>query len=129
MKFVMPETVRLDLADGQWIEVKKYLSAVEEKRFRSAGMRRMTPRKGDDQEATSEIEIDWAAMAFARVTTYLVDWSARKADGTKQPLTKDAIGQLDTESFEEIDNAIQAHIEKVADEKKSQSGKPTLTAA
>lgn len=128
MKFVVPETVRIDLADSQWIEVKKFLSAVEEKRFRSAGLKRMTPRKADGDEPSNEVEIDWAAMAFARVVTYLVDWSARAADGKRLPVTKDAIGQLDTESFEEIDAAIQAHIDKVAEEKKAQSGRPTLTA-
>jgi hypothetical protein len=128
MKFVSPDTVQIPLADGQWIEVKKHLSAIEEKRFRSAGLRRMSQRKGDNDEPQNEVDIDWAAMAFARVVTYLVDWSAKMPSGVRMAVSKDAIGQLDSDSFEEIDNAIQAHIEKMAEEKKAPSGKPSLTA-
>lgn len=128
MKFVAPETVRLTLSDGQWIEVKKSLSAIEEKRYRSAGMKRMSHRKGDNDEPTNEVEIDWTAMALARVVTYLVEWSARDEKDRQVPVSRDTIGQLDQESFDEIDTAIQAHIEQMDAEKKARSGKPSLTA-
>jgi hypothetical protein len=128
MKFVSPDTTRLDLKDGQWVEVKKHLSAVEEKRFRTAGMKRMSQRRGDNDEPQQDIEIDWAAMSLARVTSYLVEWSAKNPDGSRMKVSKDAINQLDSDSFDEIDLAIQAHIEKMADEKKAPSGRPSLTA-
>lgn len=122
MRFVSTETTRIDLSDGQWIEVKQELSAGEEKRYRAAGLKRMSQRKGDNDEFQNDVEIDFAAMALARVVTYLVDWSAKGPNGKAMPCTKDAIAQLDTASFDEIDLAIQQHIEKVAAEKKDQSG-------
>ncbi len=154
MKFVNPDTVRIDLKDTiveytavgaidengtlaeksmqrrekNWIEVKQELSAVEEKRFRTSGLKRMSQRKGDGDELQNDVEIDWAAMALARVTAYLVEWSAKKPDGSRLPVSRDAIGLLDSASFDEIDTAIQAHIEKAADAKKAPSGRPTLTA-
>lgn len=134
MRFVSPDTTKIDLPvtdDGtkDWIEVKNELSAIEEKKFRSAGFKRLSQRKGDNDEATNDVEIDWAELAFARVVTYLVDWSAKDAAGKRMPVSRDAIKQLASEDFDVIDTAIQQHIEARAEEKKSPSGSPSLSAA
>lgn len=118
MRFVSPETVRIELSDGQWIEVKKTLTAGEEKAYRSAGFRRVSQRQDDN---TNEVDIDWTAMAFARVEAYLVDWSAKREDGKDVPVSKAAIRNLSAESFQEIDDAIVAHIDSQADAKKATS--------
>jgi len=127
MRFVSPETVRITLADGpngdkNWIDVKKDLTAGEEKRYRSAGLRRMTPRA--DANSSSEIDIDWLAMALARVEAYLVDWSAKKPDGKDLPVTRQAIEALETTDFDEIDTAIQKHMDQRLEEKKQTNGSP-----
>jgi hypothetical protein len=122
MRFVSPETVRINLSDGQWIDVKKTLTAGEEKAYRSAGFKRVSQRQDDN---ANEVDIDWQAMAFARVDTYLVEWSAKKPDGKDMPLTKSAIRNLDAESFKEIDDAIVAHIDAVEEAKKTMSPGPT----
>lgn len=118
MRFVSPETVRIELKDGQWIEVKKTLTAGEEKAYRSAGFRRVSQRQDDN---TNEVDIDWTAMAFARVEAYLVDWSAKRDDGKDVPVSKAAIRNLDAESFQEIDEAIVKHIDEADDAKKAMS--------
>lgn len=121
MRFVAPETVRIDLADGDWIEVKKELGVGEDRRYRTAGVKRAN--------AKEEVEIDWTAMALARVQTYLVDWSARDAKDKPVPVTRQAIEALAVEDFEAIDAAIQAHIAATSEEKKRQSGTKSLSEA
>jgi hypothetical protein len=122
MRFVSPETVRINLSDGQWIDVKKTLTAGEEKAYRSAGFKRVSQRQDDN---ANEVDIDWQAMAFARVDTYLVEWSAKKPDGKDMPLNKSTIRNLDTDSFKEIDDAILAHIDAVEEAKKTMSPGPS----
>jgi len=122
MRFVQPETVRLDLHDGtSWIEVKRELTVGEDRRYRSAGLRRMSQPNGE-----TSVEVDWTAMALARVEAYLVDWSATKPDGKGKeqpvPVTRAAIEALASEDFDEIDAAINAHIEAIAREKKAKTG-------
>ena len=128
MRFVAPDTVRLSLSDGHWIEVKQELTAGEKQRYRTAGLRRMSARKDADGESANEVDVDWVALANARVNVYLVDWSARDAKDKPMPLTPAAISNLDQASFEEIDAAIQAHIEAMDSEKKVTSGSASSTA-
>jgi hypothetical protein len=123
MRFVTPESVRIPLKNGtDWIEVKKELTVGEEKKFRSAGMKNVRP--GGDASA---IEIDWSEMSLARVEAYLLDWSATRPDPKNKdkvvavPVTPAAIKSLAAEDFEEIDNAIQAHIESESAAKKAKS--------
>ena len=116
MRFVVPELVKIELAGGDWIEVKKELTVGEEKRYRTASLRRTyNVGKGDE-----ELQIDWGLMAFARVEAYLVNWSA------PQPVSRSAIEGLASEDFEIIDGAIQTHIEALTQEKKAPTGTPTL---
>jgi hypothetical protein len=128
MRFVIPESVRIDLKDGpngekNWIEVKKELTVGEEKKFRAAGMKNVRP--GADASA---IEIDWSEMAIARVEAFLVDWSATRPDPKNKdknvavPVTVSAIKSLSAEDFEEIDTAIQQHQAAQAELKKVTTG-------
>lgn len=116
MRFVRPESVKLDLKDGEWVEVKKALTVGEDRRFRSAGLKRLSGAGGGAGAAT--VDIDWEEMALARVETYLLDWSAKDEKGKSVPVSAAAIRNLDPRDFEEIDQAIQAHIAREADEKK-----------
>lgn len=113
MRFVSPETTRLDLPTGDWIEVKTELSALEDKRYRTTGYRRVSQ--------TGEFEVDWSIVAASRLSTYLVDWSAKDAKGKKIPVSREAITALCDEDFEAIDLAILAHIAARVEEKKRAS--------
>ena len=124
MRFVTPDVVRLSMKDGtNWIEVKKELTVGEDKRFRSTGFKQVT------QGTAPGIEVDWEKLALARVEAYLVDWSATRQtkDGktVSVPVTPESIRALDTESFNEIDEAIQQHITEQADVKNVTSSAET----
>lgn len=118
MRFVIPETKRYYLKNAtDWIEVKKELTAGEDKKYRTAGLSRMTGA-GTDQAA---IDVNWTLMSMARVQTYLYAWSE------KRPLTPTAVEDLSTDDFEEIDALIVKHIDAVKAEKE-EAAKNALTA-
>ncbi len=124
MRFVTPEVVRIDLKDGpngekNWIEIVKELSKGDDAQMRSSGLKRMS--QGD--EKTTEIGVDWRALAMGRVTAYLRDWSAKHPKTGKDiKCTPQAIAELATEDFDEIDEAIKKHIADLEEEKKASAG-------
>jgi hypothetical protein len=111
MRFVKEDVTRLTLPDGEWVDVKRELTVGEDREFRVAGMKKATV-KGD-------IEVDFKAISLARVKTYLVGWSAVDHKGKMLPVTSDAIEALAVEDFEAIDAAILAHVDAVAEGKKT----------
>ncbi len=118
MGFVKPETVRIDLTHGEWIDIKRDLSKTEKIRFEFAGL-------GD--RTNTGVKVDWVAMACGRISAYVVDWSLKGSSGKDVPVSKSAIDDLDEETFDEIDNAIKAHIEAREAEKKAQRTSQTST--
>ena len=101
-----PETVRIPLTRGDWILVKKYLTAGETRRV----FRRMI-RKG----ATGD-EIDSLQVGLSKMVVYLVDWSITDADdqpviirGQSEDMIADVLEMLDVESFAEVLKAIEVH--------------------
>jgi hypothetical protein len=129
MRFVVPETRKIDLPPQngvqRWIVVKRELSKGEDAAFRTRGFRRMS--QGKDKDDAPEIEIDWTALALARVEAYLVGWSCVTEKGKQIPVTREMIASLDDESFTEIDEAIQQHMKEMAEEKKARSGNQPQT--
>lgn len=118
-RFVEPKTVRLELSDGDWVEVKARLTYGEEQRLASAGL---TSVKGARvQDAT--VGIDLERYNLAKLEVWLVDWSFRDARDKPAKLTRSAIAALDPDTAEEIMAALDAHIERLDDEKKALSGK------
>ena len=118
-----PETLRLALTRGDWIVVKKHLTAGETRRV----FRRMI-RKG----ATGD-EIDSLQVGLSKMVVYLVDWSITDADdqpviirGQTDDVIADVLEMLDVESFAEILKAIETHERTMElereDEKKTDPG-------
>ena len=124
MRFVKPETVRLTLPDGNWLDVKKELTVAEDMRLNSAGFTRMSGAGGN-----RGIDIDWLEMGLAKVETYVVDWSAKNDSGKDVPITRATIENLAPEDFKAISDAIDAHIEAMVQEKKVRDGISSLTPA
>jgi len=124
MRFVTPATRRLDLEDGDWIDVKQELTVGELLRFQTSGFKRVRADRGGDQD----FELDLVAMKLAKVDAYLVDWSAKKADGKDLPYSRTALEALDAATFTAIEAAIDGHVERMAQEKKDRTGSapPTL---
>lgn len=131
MRFVVTDTKRIDLKDGpggekNWIEIKHELTKGEASLMRSSGLKRMSQGQGEKETA---IDVDWKALAMGRVMAYLVDWSAKDAKGKDIKVTPAAVAELCEEDFDEIDEAIKAHIAEQDEAKKPKGGKqpPTTT--
>jgi hypothetical protein len=109
-----PETAKLDLADGEWLLVKKHLTAGERRQM----FGRMY-RAGESSDS-----IDSTRVGLAKILTYLLDWSAKDAEGKQVVISDQPMAVV--ESFAEILRAIQAHdaaMEKArAEEKNAQDG-------
>jgi hypothetical protein len=108
-RFVTPDTVRLPLSDGDWIEVKQRLTNGERRRLNSAALGKSMPLGA----AVTEIAVDFAEMGTARALTYIVDWSFED-DGRRVPVSREAFLSLDEPTADEIDKALDAHVEAMA---------------
>jgi hypothetical protein len=121
VRFVEPELVRLPLSDGDWIDVKKILTTGEQRRMFADMRRRFAPG-----ELPS---VDPAQVALARAVAYIVMWSFVDRHGQPVPVSPGAIDQLDTWTFTEIREAIDAHEraqdQAFDDEKKTRSSTTT----
>jgi hypothetical protein len=97
-RFVSLNTVRLDLSDGDWIEIKERLSYAEAQALGSASLVGLNGRGGYD--------IDMARFGLKRIETWLTDWSFVDTDGKSVNLTVDAIRNLDPDTATEILTAL-----------------------
>ena len=127
MRFVSPETVRIDLTPGpkgepRWIEIRKELSAVAMNRYRSASLIPKVIPGVDGAMNTPDIGMDLTKLSVSRIQAYMLDWSAKDEKGKPIKYTLDALEALDRESFDEIDNAIGAYLEAQEAEKKQTAG-------
>jgi len=103
-RFVTPATVRLELSDGDWVEIKDALSYGEQQRL-NAEM--MASSVTDGQMA---MVLRWDSYNLERLRIWLVDWSLEDATGKRVPISRDSIAALDNDTAEEIGAALEAHI-------------------
>ena len=100
-RFVKPEIVRIDLSDGDWIEVKKRLSVGEERQA--------------FQAIVGEVNLSgWRKpnvemIGMAEILAYLVDWSFKDAQDKPVKISIDALKALDPDSYLELEKAIETH--------------------
>lgn len=119
-RVVRPETVRIQISDGDWIDVKKRLNAGE--------ARRVYTRMVKSAEAGKPFELDPFQVGRSQIMAYLVNWSFTDQPITGefgQPAAAEVIGEaldnLDLDSFNEIATAVAAHetaMNKERDEEK-----------
>jgi hypothetical protein len=101
-RFVQPEVVRLYLSDGDWLGVKKRLSVGEERAAFQAIVGEVNPsgwRKPN-------VEM----LGIAEMFAYIVEWSFRDAQDRAVPVSIESIKQLDSETFKEIEKALEGHV-------------------
>jgi hypothetical protein len=116
-RFVKPKEIKLEISDGDWITIKKELTVGERKRMFAAGLKQMEAGAGDEDP---KFNIDPVEMSFSKVKEYLIGWSFEedeKGDVIPVELSDDAIRNMDQETFEEIEEAIDKHTEKLEKEK------------
>jgi hypothetical protein len=124
-----PATDRLELSEGDFLIVKRDLTAGEYRDLLRASARPMTLTAG----TAPAMQLDPIAAGLAMVVAYLLDWSFTDADGrpiviADQPasVVQAALGFIDQDAYMEVQQAIQAHqgarAAAVAEEKKTRRG-------
>ena len=131
--FVQPGTVKIDIGDGDWIEVKRELSAGELKAMRTASFTYMQGKpdgetdkaRADGGDEEVKLGVDWRKLGVARIMAYVLDWNAKDAQGRPVAFSRDAIEQLSIGDFERIEKAINAHAKQIEAEKNAKAGEKT----
>lgn len=122
--FVNPgETRRLELSDGDWIEVRDRITFGSGERLRSGALKSMS-----DDAGRTKFDMDLSTYNLDRMVAYIVGWSARKPDGSPVKPDRDAFMALTEAAAAEIIDALDRHIEERAEEAKQSQGNPTVTA-
>ena len=137
-RIVRPETVKIDISNGDWLLVKKRLNAGEQR----AMFARMYQAGADGVLHANPFEV-----GVAQILAYLLDWSMTGLDGKQiaimgQPasVVLGALDSFDGDTFAEIRKAIDEHIDAVtiersleknalAGESRSVATSPSLSAA
>lgn len=120
--FIEPGTVRLDLGDGDWIEVKRELSAGELKAMRTSSFTYMQGQSGASADDEVKIGVDWRRLAVARILSYVIDWNAKDAQGRPVPFSRAAVEQLSVTDFERLEATLNTHAVAIEALKNSKAG-------
>jgi hypothetical protein len=122
ISFVNPtEMRRLDLSDGDWIDVRDRITYGAKQRLDSVSIRSMVQGDGP-----AKIDLDMSTFRIERMAAYIVGWSARKPDGSPVKPDRDSFAALSEHAADEINKALDRHIEARAEEaKQADGGNPT----
>lgn len=124
-RFVTPETVRLELSEGDWIEVKERLNLWEREQLTGTGMGGLRT----SEDGSPQIGLQYARYVIQKLETWLVDWSFVDGDGKRVEISRDALRNLDPDTADEIDDALDAHIAAMEELKKVPNGDKESTSA
>ncbi len=113
-RFVNPDVTKLDLSDGDWIEVKRRLNVAERRSITSRAA------KGGVSTDSTRVFVDANEMEFAKVEAWVLDWSFTDAADKRVKFSPEAVRALDPDTFAEIIDAIDAH-EKAEEAAKNSS--------
>jgi hypothetical protein len=105
-------TKKIELSDGDWVEVKTGLTAGDQRKQDSLALSPVMIN-GDVVDHR-----DWSLYEFLRTDLWVVAWSLIR-NGQPVPKTVAALQALEPEEFDEINNAVYAHIKEWADAKKA----------
>jgi hypothetical protein len=115
-RFPTQKTVRCELSDGDWIEIKEDLNNGDTKQLEQSGVQ--PPR--NDGTGRIVIPVDWAQYELERALIFLTDWSFRDAADKPVKITMDALKALEPETFVEVHKAISDHVVARAEAKKAE---------
>jgi len=111
---VVPDTVRVTLADGEFIDLKRELNAGE--------YRDMITAQFKDQVAGEKPMLDMKSFGVTAITSYVVGWSFVDTDGKPLPFSRDVLLKVDQATFNELKAICETHheaCEKAAAERKN----------
>ena len=104
IQFVRPETIQIPLTDGAYIVIKKRLTVGEREDMMARLVNNWTPGE--------PMHVDSKVVRVGKVAAYLVGWSAPMPIGPDVADVDrlETIRNLDPESFDEIEKAIDAQL-------------------
>lgn len=120
-RFVVPDVVRLPLSDGDWIDVKRRLNIGEQ--------RAMFAQIYKSKAADQPVQMDVSAVGVARVAAYTIGWSFTDAEGKPVAYSAQTIDALDTGTFAEVLDAVDAHIAREDEQRVAEKNVMTGEAA
>lgn len=118
--------------DGDWIDVKKELTAGETKRVFTDVIKGKEMRQGEAPI------LDPEKVGITNILAYLLAWSFLDEDGEPQPYSAitmsddqrmDTIYRLSAADYQELDQAIDYHIAAVAAEREARKNAPAISSA
>ena len=122
LRFVQPDTTRIDLSDEDWIEIKTALDYGEMQTLRQAAFKPVPVNRDMDTDEMT-VSLDPFVLQQKRMELYLTDWSFRDEADKPVPVTRTALRSLDPATADEINAAIVAH-EAAEQAKKTTGGAP-----
>jgi hypothetical protein len=124
------EEVRIELSEGDWLLVRKHLTAGEEREAHARVIKAGSFKQGEKPE------IDLEHLGIAQAVSYLIDWSITDADDKPIRIRDQgyafvaaALRNQTPESLREILEAVQAHDAAMTAERELQKKDPTGTSA
>ena len=87
-RFVNPDVTKLDLSDGDWIEVKRRLNVGERRSITSRAA------KGGVSTDSTRVFVDANEMEFAKVEAWVLDWSFTDAADKRVKFSPEAVRAL-----------------------------------
>lgn len=108
-RFVQPDIVRLNLSDGDFIDIKKELNVGEQRRIFSRFVK--------DARSGEAWAVDPEQVGMTKIVEYLLGWSFTDAAGKPVEISEESIKGLDVDSFREIKDAIDAHEKQIEKER------------
>jgi hypothetical protein len=99
---VRPETVRVTLADGEWLELAKELTAGEYRDMLAAQFK-------DAPNSENGVGLDLTKLGMNKLLAYVKNWSFIDTQDMTLPITEDWLKKFDQQTFEEVLEAVNAH--------------------
>lgn len=99
-RFVKPNVVRVDLTEGDWLDLKQELTVGEARGVLFGTL---------IEQADGSYRRDLDAAVMARLLAYIVAWSFVDEAGKPVPVSADAINALDVSTLTELIAAVNKH--------------------
>lgn len=119
-RFVRPELRTIPISNGDSLTVRKRLTAGEQ---RAMFARMMATSDGDT--------VNRMSVGISTISAYLVDWTLRDDSGNLVPIADKSIADieatvdaLDIDSFREIREAIEKHVDEMQAEREREKQSP-----
>lgn len=100
--FVEPAVVRVALAEGEWLDLKRELTVGES----MAVQQRLIKTVRTDGRVEPDLKEVWKA----NICAYIVGWSLTR-NGSPVPFSFDAVDNLSKSAWERISQVVTAHID------------------